>query len=608
MSFPVCLSQRVIDMIRRIYTIICVLALGIPGVIGTFGLESCNRIQHTREEFMQPGSPVPGDVVFCHQLSDPSGLNPYTTNDNSAKTIYTLMFDGMLEQDPSTTEFVANLVDSLPRISADHLSYTWHLRKGIFFSDGHPLTSADVVFSFKAIKNPLILDASPLRVYFDDVVDVQATDSLTIVITMRKPYFMADIQLGDLRIVPKHIMDPKGLTDRYTIRETNDTNLVTKNPAIQEFADWFGSAEMKRDPKLLIGSGPYALSSWSTGEQVVLKKSQRPWNSPCAWRRGYADAIVGVIINDRTAAMSAMKTEDIDFFESVPPPMFDEQLDTTRIPYIAKAPYEQSVYSYVGWNSRKPQFADKRVRQALCHLFNREYLIKTVMRGYAVPIDGPVYKNRPEYDSSMVPYDYNPEKAKQLLADAGWSDTDGDGVLDKTIKGQKVRMEFSINVNAGNETRENIAILFSNEAKRVGIMCHVARIEWSVFLKQNATHAFDAYIGSWVNDNIPSDPLQLWHSSQAENEGSNYVGFRNKRADELMELNRVEFDVTRRTQLMREFQQIVHEEAAYTFLWSPQLLALYNRRLANVSFKPVRPGYLVTEWFVPRHLQSHMAQ
>ncbi|MFN5866035.1 MAG: ABC transporter substrate-binding protein, partial [Candidatus Kapaibacterium sp.] len=560
-------------MIRRIYTIICVLALGIPGVIGTFGLESCNRIQHTREEFMQPGSPVPGDVIFCHQLSDPSGLNPYTTNDNSAKTIYTLMFDGMLEQDPSTTEFVANLVDSLPRISADHLSYTWHLRKGIFFSDGHPLTSADVVFSFKAIKNPLILDASPLRVYFDDVVDVQATDSLTIVITMRKPYFMADIQLGDLRIVPKHIMDPKGLTDRYTIRETNDTNLVTKNPAIQEFADWFGSAEMKRDPKLLIGSGPYALSSWSTGEQVVLKKSQRPWNSPCAWRRGYADAIVGVIINDRTAAMSAMKTEDIDFFESVPPPMFDEQLDTTRIPYIAKAPYEQSVYSYVGWNSRKPQFADKRVRQALCHLFNREYLIKTVMRGYAVPIDGPVYKNRPEYDSSMVPYDYNPEKAKQLLADAGWSDTDGDGVLDKTIKGQKVRMEFSINVNAGNETRENIAILFSNEAKRVGIMCHVARIEWSVFLKQNATHAFDAYIGSWVNDNIPSDPLQLWHSSQAENEGSNYVGFRNKRADELMELNRVEFDVTRRTQLMREFQQIVHEEAAYTCLWSPQGLA-----------------------------------
>ncbi|MFM8178918.1 MAG: peptide-binding protein, partial [Candidatus Kapaibacterium sp.] len=118
-----------------------------------------------------------------------------------------------------------------------------------------------------------------------------------------------------------------------------------------------------------------------------------------------------------------------------------------------------------------------------------------------------------------------------------------------------------MNVNAGNETRENIAILFSNEAKRVGITCHVARIEWSVFLKQNATHAFDAYIGSWVNDNIPSDPLQLWHSSQAENEGSNYVGFRNRRADELMEQNRVEFDVARRTQLMREFQRIVHDDA-----------------------------------------------
>ncbi|MFM8569204.1 MAG: ABC transporter substrate-binding protein [Candidatus Kapaibacterium sp.] len=560
---------------------------------------SCDRIRHSREEFLDPGPPVSGDVVFTHLLSDPSGLNPYTTNDNSAKTIFTLMFDGMLEQDPTTTEFVPNLVDSLPHISADHLTYTRHLRSGVRFSDGHPLTAADVLFSFKAIKNPLILDASPLRVYFDDVVDVRTPDSLTVVVTMRKPYFMADIQLGDLRIVPKHVMDPKGLTDRYGIAETNDANLVTKNPAIQEFADWFGSAEMKRDPKLLVGSGPYALDSWSTSENIVLKKSIRPWNSPCPWRKGYVDAIVSVIINDRTAAMSAMKTEDIDFFESVPPPMFDEQLDTTKIPYIAKAPYEQSIYSYVGWNARKPQFADKRVRQALCHLFNRDYLMKTVMRGYAVPIDGPVYKNRPEYDSSMVPYAYDPEKAKQLLASAGWSDSDGDGVLDKVVDGRKVRMEFSMNVNAGNETRENVAILFSNEAKRVGITCHVARIEWSVFLKQNATHAFDAYIGSWVNDNIPSDPLQLWHSSQAENEGSNYVGFRNRRADELMEQNRVEFDVARRTQLMREFQRIVHDEAPYTFLWSPQLLALVNRRIANVRFKPVRPGYLVTEWYGP---------
>ncbi len=569
---------------------------------------SCNRIRHSADEFKNPGEATPGDVIFYHELSDPEGLNPLTTNDNSAKTLYSFVYDAMLEQDPVSLDFVPNLADSLPTLSEDHLRYTFHLRRDARFSDGHTLNAADVVFTFKAVKNPLILDASALRNYFEDVVSVETPDDFTVVINMRKPYFMAEIQLGDLRILPKHVMDPKSLTDQYTIADCNDTVAVAKNKAMQQFAEWFGSAELKREPKYLIGSGPYVFESWKTGEQIVLRRNKQYWNAPCNWRKGFADAIVGVIINDRTAAISALKTEDIDFFESVPPPLYDEQMDTSKINYITKSPYEQSVYSYVGWNTRKPMFADKRVRQALCHLFNRDYLIKTIMRGYATTIEGPVYKNRPEYDSSMVPYDYNPVKAKELLAEAGWKDSDGDGVLDKMVDGRSVKFEFSININAGNEARENIAILFSNEVKNLGIRCHVARLEWSVFLKQNRTLAFDAYIGSWINENIPSDPYQLWHSSQAENEGSNYVGFRNKRADEIMEANRVEFDVNKRIALMREFQNIVHDEAPYTFLWTPQLLALYNKRLANVKFMATRPGFNPLEWFVPRHLQSFSAR
>ncbi len=566
---------------------------------------SCTRIHHTREEFQNPGPPVQGDVIFYHELSDPQGLNPITTNDNSAKTLYNFMYDGLLSQDPQTLAFVPDLADSLPRLSDDHLLYTFHLRPTAVFSDGHPLTAADVVFSFKAVKNPLILDASSLRNYFEDVVDVSAPDSLTVMIRMRKPYFMADIQLGDLKIMPKHILDPRNLTDQYTIAQTNDTVEVTRNKAMQQFADWFGSAELKREPAYLVGSGPYVFEKWKTGEQIVLRRNTHYWPSPCSWRRGYADAIVGVIINDRAAAISALKTEDIDFFESVPPPLYDEQMDTSKIPYITKSPYEQSVYTYMGFNARKTVFADKRVRQAMCHLMNRDYLIKTIMRGYAKTVDGPVYRNRPEYDTTLIPYDFNPTKARQLLTEAGWTDSDGDGVLDKMVDGHSVKFDFSIIVNAGNEARENIAILFSNEVKKLGIQCHVSRVEWSVFLKQTATHSFDAYIGSWINDNIPSDPYQLWHSSQADNEGSNYVGFRNKRADQIMEQNRVEFDESKRITLMHEFQQIVHDEAPYAFLWTPQLLALYNKRLAGVRFMTINPGFNPLEWYIPKHLQTY---
>lgn len=568
----------------------------------------CSRINHKPEEYANPGEPVTGDIVFKHDLSDPQGINPFTTSDNSAKNFYMLIFDALMEQNPETSEFEPSIAEDKPIISEDHLRFTYKLRKDVHFSDGHPLTAKDVVFSFKTMKNPLIVDASAARSSYSEVKDVFAPDDYTVEISMHKPFFPAEIQNGDLRILPKHIMDPQNLTDQYTIPQTDDTNAVKSNKAMQKFADWFGSADLNRNPKYLIGSGPYIFSSWQTGERIILTRDPNYWNKESKWRRAYPDKIVGIVINDRAAAISAMKTENIDFFENVPPVLYMEQMDTSKINYVGKGEYVVSYYTYIGWNTTRPMFADKRVRQAMCHFVNRDYMIKSLMRGFAKPTDGPEYLSRPEYDTTLVPYDYNPEKARKLLTDAGWSDSNGDGILDKMIDGKLVNFEFKLSFNAGNEIRENIAILLSNELKKYGIKCNVQKLEWSVFLKQNSSHNFDAYIGAWVNDNIPSDPYQIWHSSQTENEGSNYVSFKNKRCDELIERNRTEFDPEKRKELMREFQQIVHEEAPYTFLWNPISLALYNKRLANMKFYNVRPGYLTHQWFIPKRLQSYAVQ
>lgn len=572
------------------------------------GAQSCRRVAHTVEEYYYAGPHVTGDVVFFHLLSDPQGLNPYTSNDNTASTLNRLVFDALLEQNPETLELEPSIASALPEISDDHLRYTFRLRSTVTFSDGARLTARDVVFSFKAVKNPYILEASALRNYYDDVADVTARDDTTIVITMRKPYFLALYFLGDLRILPKHILDPDGYTDRYTIAELNDPNAAARNPAIKQFAEWFSRAELRREPQYLIGSGPYIFRQWSTGKRVVLVRNKRAWNTPLWWRRAYPDAIVGVIINDRTAALSALKTEEVDFIDAIPPALYDEQLDTARLVYVRKGKYEQSIYTYIGWNMRKPIFRDRRVRQALSHLANRDYWIRTIVRGYAKPIDGPVYRNRPEYDSTLPPYDYNPSRAMELLTQAGWKDRNGDGILDNIIDGRLTNFEFALSFNAGNETRENIAILYATELRKYGIICNVQKLEWSVFLRQLSAQQFDAYIGAWVNDNIPTDPYQLWHSSQTDNRGSNYVGFRNAKADELIERNRVEFDPARRLQLMRQFQRIVHEEAPYTFLWTPEILTAYNRRLFNVRFYPVRPPYIIPNWFVPPHMQQHIVE
>lgn len=578
------------------------------GVLAMLSAQSCQRIVHSAEQYRYSGSPVHGDVVFYHLLSDPQGLNPYTSNDNTASTLNRLIFDALLEQNPETLELEPSLASALPEISADHLRYTFRLRPNAFFSDGTRLTSRDVVFSFKAVKNPFILEASALRNYYDDVADVTAPDDTTVVVTMSRPYFLALYFLGDLRILPKHVLDSQGLTDRYTIAELNNPTTPQRNPAIRQFAEWFSRAELRREPQYLIGSGPYIFREWDTGKRVVLVRNRRAWKTPLWWRWAYPDAIVGVVINDRTAALSALKTEEVDFIDAIPPALYDEQLDTARLIYLRKGKYEQSVYTYIGWNTRKGLFRDRRVRQALSYLANREYWIGTIVRGYAQPINGPVYRNRPEYDSTLPPYEFNPARAMELLTEAGWKDRNGDGILDNVIDGKLVNFEFALSFNAGNETRENIAILYSTELRKYGIICNVQKLEWSVFLRQLSAQQFDAYIGAWVNDNIPSDPYQLWHSSQADNRGSNYVGFRNRRADELIERNRVEFDPAKRLALMREFQRIVHDESPYTFLWTPEILTAYNRRLFNVRFYAVRPPYIIPNWFVPPHLQQHIVQ
>lgn len=551
------------------------------------------------------GSPVAGEWIVIHELSDIEGLNPIITNDAAARAISDRVFEKLLDQDFETTELIPSLAEARPVVSADHLTYTFTLREGITFSDGKPLTSADVVFSMKVIKNPLVIDAAPLRNYYNAVKDVRATNARTIVFEMSEPYFLAEYFLGGVYVLPKHVFDPKNLSDRYTFAETNDIDKAqsSPNPAMKELADWFNRAETKLSISLNIGSGPYIFEEWSTGQRIVIRRNNSWWNAGNdKWNPAWPEKLVYKIVNDRSSAVVAVKNQEIDFMEYVPPAKFTEEVDTTALTYLAKHPYESHSYTYIGWNGARSVLSDKRTRKALSHLVDRPALINQIMRGLAVPVNSPVYPQRPEYDNSIVPIDYNPTKAKALLVEAGWSDSNGDGILDRQRDGKRENLTFTFLLNAGNEMREQIALILTQEFRKVGIDAKIKKLEWAIFLQNLRGRQFDAYIGGWVNDPIPTDPYQIWHSSQADNQGSNYVSFRNQRADWLMENNRLEFDESKRIAYMKEFQQIIYDEQPYTFLWSPLYPAVYNKRLQNVRFSFVRPGYNPTQWWVPRSL------
>jgi ABC-type transport system substrate-binding protein len=537
------------------------------------------------------------DGFVIHQLSDPEGLNPVITNDAAGRAIADRVYEKLLEQDFGSTDLVPALAASRPVISADHLSYTFTLRSNATFSDGHPVTTEDILFSFKVIKNPLITDAAPLRNYYEDVKDVRIIDDRSFEVVMSRPYFLAEYFLGGTYVLPKHVQDPNNLSDRFTLQETNDIDRAEKNAAMKAFADWYSNPDIKRGLQFNIGSGPYVYAEWSTNERIVLVRNDRWWNKGNdRWNPAYSPTIVYKVMSDRSSAVIALKARDLDFMEFVPTAKYIEEVDTIKLPYLRKHAYEIIAYTYIGWNSKRAILADKRVRTAFSHLVDRPALIRQVLRGLARTVNSPIYDSRPEYDSSLPNITYDPAKAKAILAAAGWSDSDGDGILDKVINGQRTPLEFTFLLNAGNEVRQQVALILSEDMRRIGVNAKIKKIEWSVFLQNLRGQDFDAYIGTWVNDPIPSDPYQIWHSSQAKGGGSNYVGFRNARVDEILEANRLEFDEAKRIELMREFQRIVADEQPYTFLWAPLYPSVYNKRLGSIQYSFVRPGYNPTQW------------
>jgi peptide/nickel transport system substrate-binding protein len=221
-------------------------------------------------------------------------------------------------------------------------------------------------------------------------------------------------------------------------------------------------------------------------------------------------------------------------------------------------------------------------------------------------VEGPIYFFRPEYDKTLPRYAYDPAKAMELLSEAGWRDSDGDGVLDKVIDGEKVPFRFEIKVNSGNPTRKSVALSLQDELRRYGIAATVRELDWTIFLGDVKTRKFDAVLLGWAMPVSEPDAYQVWHSSQSANNGSNHIAYKNARVDQILEQYRREFDEQKRIALYQEFQQILSDEQPYTFLFVGKSVVAVQRRIHGVEVLPV--GLHPIEWWVPQASQRYTDQ
>lgn len=437
-------------------------------------------------------------------------------------------------------------------ISPDGLVFTFHLRRGVHWHDGAPFDGRDVVATVRKILDPQVR-AMRLRARFEDLesIDTVPGDDFAVVARYKRPYFLAFRSLATLPIYPAHILDAAG-------------DLV--------------SHPIHRAP---VGTGPFRFAEWKTGERLVFDRWDGYWG-----RKAHVDRVVYRFVEDPVVAFQLLQRGEFHLFTSLRPQEWVQEMPRSE-PILRRYHRVRSYdpnYSFIGWNVRRPFFADRRVRLAMSHLLDREGMRRNFLLGLDRPTTCHFWPESPACDASLAPLPYDEARAKVLLDEAGWIDHDGDGVRDK----DGVPFRFTFLVTANSAFLGQLAPYLQQQAAKVGVAVDVQKAEWSTFTQLNREHRFDATSLVWSSSDVVDDPWTVWHSSQAK-DGSNYISFADDRVDRLLEQARATLDDSARNAIYRQFGRILQEEGPYTFL--------YNRPTLDAIRRDVRGLRPAVTWY-----------
>jgi peptide/nickel transport system substrate-binding protein len=492
-------------------------------------------------------------TLYLHISADPGTLNPVTSTEAVASAVTRHVYESLLDRDDDSLELRPELAEKW-QVSPDGMTYLFYLKKGVMWSDGHEFTADDVVYSYQRIKDPKVACA-PLKVYYIDVRSVRKITKYQVEFSYSKPYYLALEICGTLPIVPKHIYD-----------DGSDFNNHPSN-------------------RFPVGTGPYKFERWDTGKMIILSVNEKFRGAKPDIKR-----VVFKIVPESNVALQMLKKGEIDVMD-IRPIQWVRQTDSEKfLKSFSKYKYYLPYYNYIGWNSRREMFRDRKVRLALTHMINREAILNKLLFGLGEIVTGTFYIYSENYSRDIKPWPYEPEKGRKLLAEAGWKDTDGDGILDRN----GVKFSFTFTIPSGREYGERLATILKEDFSKAGIEMNINMYEWAVFVQKMHERDFDAVSVGW-SLGYSGDPYQLWHSSQIK-QGSNFCAFNNAEADRIIEDGRMEFNEKKRIGMYQRFNRIVHEEQPYTFMFCTPALAVVSKRFDNVKVHKKGLNYL--EWKV----------
>ena len=505
-----------------------------------------------------PHPTSPGGTMIDAMTGEPSGLIAMIAGESAASAIAGNIFNSLLKYDKNL-DLTGELAQSW-EVSADQRTITFHLKPNLKWADQRPLSSADVLFTWQKVTDDNT--RTPYGSDFKLVSKAEAPDAQTFRVTYAVPYAPALDTWAGLHILPKHLLQDQDI---------NNTAFA-------------------RHP---VGSHYYKLSDWKNGQ--YLKLSRNPYAS-----QGQANIehLLSRIIPDKAAQFLELSADNIDSMALNPiqyARIFPSRPDLSKNIGLYKE--LGNSYSYMGFNLKRKPFDDVRVRQAINYAIDKQEIIDGVLLGLGEPVASPYKPGTRWSNPKLMPYPYDPNKARALLREAGFVDTNGDGILEKDGK----PFSFEILTNQ-NKEREMTAVLIQRRLKEVGIEVNIRVLEWASFLGRFIKpKQFDAVVLGW-SLSLDPDQYGIWHSSQQAPGQFNFISYSNPQADKLLEAGRIELDPDKRMKIYHAFSKILLEDSPVIYLSAGYGLSAIHKRVKGISSPAPAAGigHNTYEWFIPK--------
>jgi len=553
-----------------------------------------------------PGATLDGEITRGWPTGDPKGFNSYLESFADLSEYVEAYAALPLASRNSWTnpEIWHGELAHRVEITDDFKEFTIYLNKGVMWhppanldlndkkyawlKGNHEVTAEDMVFSFDMILHPQVENGAQKN-YYAELESAKAVDSHTLVVRWKKKQYLNVEQTLSLFPLPKFIFgfDAEG---KPFSKET---------VGIRFNQHWYNN-------KGFVGAGPYRMESYKSGSKIRLVR-----NEAFTGDKPAIAAINYPIYTDPQQTLLKLKAHEISYGGLTPGQYREEILryegkeKPKGSPFFDGRIHCQKIFSpsfdYIGWNADRPLFADKRVRRAMTYAFDRARILESVFVGLGEITTHPYVAGASYVDPSIKPYPFDLQMAKKLLAEAGFTDSDGDGLLDKKLRPGDTKptpFEFTLLMSASSPEAAAMANIFREDLLKIGVKMNLDAAEWSLMLKRMEEKSFDAHTGAWLM-NFDVDLYQIWHSSQADvPKGSNRIGFRNKAADKIIEELRITFDPAKRTELLQAFHRLVHEEQPYTFFKTRKVVACAWKDVKNLIFAKERPISNSLPWWV----------